>query len=910
MPPPPKRSSRAQHTQNVSKSASPKKSSAKATAVTPVQSRKPSLKRKLSPDPHLYAERLEDHSDLEGSTFVSKTSRRSSLAKKIRFSSPESDLTPLPSTSGFDTDPEELVPTSQSDEQELTLPRDHGHELDPAVVKESVARWCQETDASPPSRAQSPPRLDPLHIPSELPMEHPPAHDALVSNLSVHATPIRTPVRQVLAPVASPSDAFSSLTPPPSSDSTSSPELEEELQVVQALDVKSKTEQLIADIKARAFAAAHSSPEQSPVDLDDLSDSDSDSDSDEDAGFAAMLTKGVKGKERATVMDRSSKAGLPRPEPSSAPRYNLRRISPKAPKALPSLITQQRKPSKASPLDALLREKVREERTGSDMATIRRAEAAFAAAKEKEDAKKNLKDEMDGEEGSETDDDWRAAIGLLGAATRGSSKSQSKQNTNAKARSVEPDGHGGDGDDEIDSEPVLVAKRVNAVGDILERDRLDEKARALATLVAEPAGVPLWVEAADDMDIDCRLPLFTADTGANAILQLLENATRSDDAMQVSALLASGFIAVLQPEHYASVVPWLFNAVFLDGHSLSNLAYTQLMRLGPLLGSYRSGLEPSSIYSALVRLGAPRSVLVDKYGWDVPSTQTSKFAFVAEQRDDMVYRLVTLLGALANVSAGAGLCNYFLVTLLVGMDPSASEELLAAVHQSCDSIAQAIAALDNGSFDVEASLCGMIVAFGMTISPLNQSRLISLFPCISPSTTRMARNVARSLLTGGSTSPRTYEKLPSLAPIVELLAPPVGSLQHFDVMGNADKEGYHDDLACRVSLLSLVLSDIDEYTLLEVQAAKSKATRENGRLAQEDTEKTEKDEDQSSVIEQVRMQLELLHGRIVDTRAAHLDRSRVKAALQRLNLRVHYQRVATLKSGKPRTLRGYLVKPS
>lgn len=48
----------------------------------------------------------------------------------------------------------------------------------------------------------------------------------------------------------------------------------------------------------------------------------------------------------------------------------------------------------------------------------------------------------------------------------------------------------------------------------------------------------------------------------------------------------------------------------------------------------------------------------------------------------------------------------------------------------------------------------------------------------------------------------------------------------------------------------------------------------------------------------------------VDTRAAHLDRSRAKAVLQRLNLRVHYQRVAALKSGKPRTLRGYLVKPS
>lgn len=99
--------------------------------------------------------------------------------------------------------------------------------------------------------------------------------------------------------MASPSNAFSSLTPPPSSDSISGPEPEEEPQVIQPLDVKSKTDQLIADIKARAYAAAHSSPEQSPLALDSLSDSDSDSDSDSSGmrgGFAAMFTKDTKGK--------------------------------------------------------------------------------------------------------------------------------------------------------------------------------------------------------------------------------------------------------------------------------------------------------------------------------------------------------------------------------------------------------------------------------------------------------------------------------------------------------------------------------------------------------------------------------------------------------------------------------------
>ena len=115
-----------------------------------------------------------------------------------------------------------------------------------------------------------------------------------------------TPTRSLPSaiPVTSPSDAFSSLTPPPSSDPPSDPEPAEEPQVVKALDVKSKTEQLIADIKARALAAVHSSPEQSPLDLSALSDSDSDSDSSDDGlgpqgGLAAALNKGTKGTSEA-----------------------------------------------------------------------------------------------------------------------------------------------------------------------------------------------------------------------------------------------------------------------------------------------------------------------------------------------------------------------------------------------------------------------------------------------------------------------------------------------------------------------------------------------------------------------------------------------------------------------------------
>ncbi len=246
-------------------------------------------------------------------------------------------MTPLTSSSGYEVDPDELVPTSQSDEQELTLPRIP--KRDPAFVQESVAKWRQDTNANPPSRTQSPPPLDPIctsfddvpmdvdAAPAEalletsnmrsLPYPQTPrsssdgcSHQQQMDEALATVTramayvkpslPAATPTRVAPNLMASPSDAFSSLTPPPSSDSISGPEPEEEPQVIQPLDVKSKTDQLIADIKARAYAAAHSSPEQSPLALDSLSDSDSDSDSsDMCGGFAAMLTKDTKGKGKA-----------------------------------------------------------------------------------------------------------------------------------------------------------------------------------------------------------------------------------------------------------------------------------------------------------------------------------------------------------------------------------------------------------------------------------------------------------------------------------------------------------------------------------------------------------------------------------------------------------------------------------
>ena len=121
--------------------------------------------------------------------------------------------------------------------------------------------------------------------------------------------------------------------------------------------------------------------------------------------------------------------------------------------------------------------------------------------------------------------------------------------------------------------------------------------------------------------------------------------------------------------------------------------------------------------------------------------------------------------------------------------------------------------------------------------------------------------------------------VPSLSPIVSLLEPPVDSGSLFDIMGNSGVEGYFGCAISYIELLSGALAGLEDY------------------LGQEDD------------LDEIQKRLDSLHGKIgtcenviaiqvliptfiVDTRAAHLDRSRVKAALQHLSFRIYYQQKA------------------
>lgn len=165
---------------------------------------------------------------------------------------------------------------------------------------------------------------------------------------------------------------------------------------------------------------------------------------------------------------------------------------------------------------------------------------------------------------------------------------------------------------------------------------------------------------------------------------------------------------------------------------------------------------------------------------------------------------------------------------------------------------------------------------------------------------------------------QAYNILPPLLPLIHLTSPASGSQTTFDVVGNAQEDDYFDNLHCHIHILNVVLNDVPSYTRAETR--------------QPPQDVTPGGEKPQTELQRLKHCLDVLHGKIgtstsvqvgrnsfvddasiVDTRAAHLDRSRVKAALQQLSFRVHYQREAALRSagiGRPRNLRGYFSKPT
>jgi len=157
--------------------------------------------------------------------------------------------------------------------------------------------------------------------------------------------------------------------------------------------------------------------------------------------------------------------------------------------------------------------------------------------------------------------------------------------------------------------------------------------------------------------------------------------------------------------------------------------------------------------------------------------------------------------------------------------------------------------------------------------------MLDLLSGCTPVSGRIRRWLAWLMLTGdgdGAESPSTQvlkayttTDLPPIDPIVDIFdkdAPGAVKLQ-------VDRDTDYLVLEAQVHILAVVLTDIEGYVGSGGGEGKLKG---------------------SEAVQKVMQGLEKLMGKIVDTRAAHLDRTRTKDAINRLHKRVVHQRRTAL----------------
>jgi len=219
--------------------------------------------------------------------------------------------------------------------------------------------------------------------------------------------------------------------------------------------------------------------------------------------------------------------------------------------------------------------------------------------------------------------------------------------------------------------------------------------------------------------------------------------------------------------------------------------------------------------------------------------------------------------------------NVVMTLLLVGLDIDTTTEQRRDILHSLSLLCCQLPAEPGDG--IETSIVERVLALTKPLSAPNQELLLSFLTKGSPSCLRIARAVAYHVLTGSAVSLASYA-LPPLGPLITVLSDPDGL---FGIMDSTD----YDALTSRVAVLGVALSRIESYVTEESTLRKLAQMPEGSPRKKEPVP-----------LELIRTQLDAIHGKIFDTRAAHLDRSRTKGAIQRLSMRVHYQRAVLSKT--------------
>ncbi|KAL5523425.1 hypothetical protein ACEPAG_7598 [Sanghuangporus baumii] len=433
------------------------------------------------------------------------------------------------------------------------------------------------------------------------------------------------------------------------------------------------------------------------------------------------------------------------------------------------------------------------------------------------------------------------------------------------------------------------------VGKILEDDCKD---RGKSNTVTAKPGISFWVALSEEVKrvnlSMVGLPRLEMNL-EDPSLRLLQKLVDLADIDGADVVLQSGLISFED----ADFMEWLFEVAICTSGSLAISAHAVLKHICESRSQESRAviLSITPVLKALSKLGARRDFLDALH---LKAASCDRLVLPDTLRSEALWRLSEIILSLASEDLlhVEDVPVYFALLVAIGMDIESDINLRLSIKRALNCLINAYCgefSAERGEMEME--ICSKIMALTSGLNAANKEYLLSFVDGDNPVTRRVGQWVAFAMLTGdyGARLAREFfAGPPPLADVIALLDTRLESGLRSDHFNISRNSERFDSLDyAALGHHVEVLGRVLMNVPQYVLAEKAEA-----RVARDSEDSPRRRGRVLSKLETIKGLLERLGNNIADTRAAHLDRSQTKAVIQQLAMRIDYQRKAAYEEPK------------
>lgn len=334
---------------------------------------------------------------------------------------------------------------------------------------------------------------------------------------------------------------------------------------------------------------------------------------------------------------------------------------------------------------------------------------------------------------------------------------------------------------------------------------------------------------------------------SDVVFRRFKNLVEMNDVPAVRLMLDYGALKRIKPSNCGACLRWLLEQAFTSSDKVMREATYHALSV--LRSEYP--LPLTTFASTLVTLGAKPDVL-KAAGFDIRPTNMQ---YTRVERESLLREWLILIERFSRTMTFDDVSGMITLLSLIVLDKSLAASSKRLVTAAIDTMTER-----RVSPQIERFVCTSLLKLASNMSISNQASLVVALGNGSPTIRRISRWLSAALIIEDTTIPEDLNSLVPASKVRGYLESPQAGL-----MGAQESEEIDfENVTSKVVLLSVALTDITRQTERVVGAGLTDLNAVSAQLAN-------------------------LHAKIVDTRAAHLDRSRAKAALQTLSFRIRYQ---------------------